>query len=287
MSVPAPASPAVALTIAGSDCSAGAGIQADLKTFTAAGVYGLTAVTCVVAEVPGDVVSIQPVDLSVIREQIECLAGAFPVAAIKTGMLHTREIISLVAACVRVMRHPSGGTLPDGNPIRPALVVDPVMIATSGEPLLEPDAIEAYTSELFPLATLITPNLDEAAALLGRPLGNVIAMRIGGRELADRYQTPVLLKGGHLGGATATDLLVYPGGRTVEYTAAYTPGVSTHGTGCTMSAAIAACLAIGMSLEEACNMAKEFVSSSVLHHFRWQTSDDKTVDALNHYVLPD
>lgn len=282
MSVPEPSAPAVALTIAGSDCSAGAGLQADLKTFTAAGVFGLTAVTCVVAEVPGEVVSIQPVELLVIREQIELCAAHFPIGAIKTGMLHSKAVISLVADCVRALRQRGGA---EGEPPRPALVIDPVMIASSGEPLLEPDAMEAYVKELFPLATLLTPNLDEASALLGRPLGNIIAMRIGGRELADKFHVPVLLKGGHLGGANATDLLIFPGGRTVEYTAPFTPGVSTHGTGCTFSAAITACLAMDMSLEDSVQMAKEFVSSAVQNHFRWGM-EKGPVDALNHFALP-
>jgi len=138
----------VALTIAGSDSSAGAGIQADLKTFSALGVYGLTAVTCVVAETPGRVSKIEPVSAATVREQIEVLLGSFPVAAIKTGLLFSAEIIRQIARTLREHR-----SIP--------LVIDPVMVATSGDPLLRDDAIEIYEHDLFPLSTLVTPNLRD------------------------------------------------------------------------------------------------------------------------------
>ncbi len=145
----------VALTIAGSDSSAGAGIQADLKTFEALGVYGLSAVTCVVAEIPGKVSRIEPVSVEMVREQIGVLVKNFPIAAIKTGLLCSAEIISAVAKSVFDLSR------------KVPLVVDPVITATGGDPLLKADAIETYKHELLPLATLITPNLDEAAQLLG------------------------------------------------------------------------------------------------------------------------
>src|SRR5437867_5283635 len=143
----------VALSIAGSDSSAGAGIQADLKTFSALGVYGLTAVTCIVAEVPGKVSRIEPVSARIVREQIEVLVKNFPIGAIKTGLLCSAEMISAVAKAIRSMHRNFASRVP--------VVIDPVIVATSGDPLLEPAAIEAYQKELFPLATLITPNLDE------------------------------------------------------------------------------------------------------------------------------
>src|SRR6266853_673069 len=143
----------LALTIAGSDCSAGAGIQADLKTFSALGVYGLTAVTCIVAEVPGKVSRIEPVSARIVQEQIEVLLRNFEIGAIKTGLLCSADIISTVAKAIRDVRVP--------------LVVDPVIVATSGDPLLEPAAIEAYEEQLFPLASLVTPNLYEAERFLG------------------------------------------------------------------------------------------------------------------------
>jgi hydroxymethylpyrimidine/phosphomethylpyrimidine kinase len=226
----------VALTIAGSDCSSGAGAQADLKTFTAFGVYGLTALTCVVAETPGRVQRIQAVETDVVANQIELLLESFPVGAIKTGMLYSAEIVSVVARSLRSAKR--------------ALVVDPVMVATSGDLLLKQEAIAVYEEELFPLAAVITPNLDEAATLLGRKIDGVEAMRSAGRELASRYGVPVLLKGGHLRGDTAIDML-FAGAEDREFTAPFVPGVDTHGTGCTYSAAIAAGLANGEPLEVA------------------------------------
>src|SRR5205809_6619518 len=154
----------VALTIAGSDCSAGAGIQADLKTFSALGVYGLTAATCIVAEIPGKVSRIEPASAKIVREQIEVLAKSFPIAAIKTGLLCSAEIVSAVAKAIQDIGKVFAQPIP--------LVVDPVFVATSGDPLLEPAAIETYEKELFPLASLITPNLDEAGRLLGAKIEN-------------------------------------------------------------------------------------------------------------------
>src|SRR5437763_1155297 len=253
----------VALTIAGSDSSAGAGIQADLKTFSALGVYGLTAVTCVVAETPGRVSKIEPVSAKLVGEQIEVVLRSFPVAAIKTGLLFSAEIIAEIARTLR------------GQTSRP-LVIDPVMVATSGNALLQSDAIETYERDLFPLATLVTPNLDEAARLLGRPIGDRFAMREGGRALAKKYGIPVLLKGGHLAGNEAVDLL-FVDDNVMEFSAPFSRGIATHGTGCTYSAAITAGLASGLSLEEAVRRAKEFVSATIAQHHAWGT-----VHALNH-----
>src|SRR5918996_2139733 len=146
-------SPPITLTIAGSDSSAGAGIQADLKTFSALGVYGLTAVTCIVAEVPGKVSRIEPVTARMVCEQIEVLLKNFPVRAIKTGLLCSAEIVCAVAQAIQDGKRKTARSI--------LFVVDPVMIATSGETLLEPEAVELYKNKLFPLATLITPNLDE------------------------------------------------------------------------------------------------------------------------------
>ena len=253
----------VALTIAGSDSSAGAGIQADLKTFSALGVYGVTAVTCVVAETPGRVSKIEPVSAALVREQIEVLLRNFPVAAIKTGLLFSAEIITQIAGALRGHR-----SIP--------LVIDPVMVATSGDALLQDDAIAEYERDLFPLATLLTPNLNEAARLLGKPSNDVTAMRDAGEILAKKYGVAVLLKGGHLAGDQAIDLL-FLGGNVIEFSAPFSRGVATHGTGCTYSAAIAAGLAKGLSLEEAVRRAKEFVSAAIAQHFAWTD-----IHALNH-----
>ena len=265
-----PNSPPVALTVAGSDNSAGAGVQADLKTFTAHGVYGLTAVTCVVAEVPGRVAAIQAMTPEIVRQQIELSLDAFPVAAMKTGMLWSRAIIDV---------------LTEGHRALPPLVVDPVMVASSGATLLAADALAAYRERLFPRATLVTPNLDEAGVLLGRSVGNLAEMRAGGIELSTRYGTAFLMKGGHLDGDEAVDLLCLPGGEITEYRAPFTRGVSTHGTGCTYSAAITAGLAQGLELRAAVAQAKRSVTTAVANFLRWQHGA-ASVDALNHWYSP-
>ncbi|MGH8093362.1 MAG: bifunctional hydroxymethylpyrimidine kinase/phosphomethylpyrimidine kinase [Chthoniobacterales bacterium] len=261
-------SPAVALTIAGSDCSAGAGLQADLKTFGALGVFGLTAVTCVVAEVPGKVSRIDAVDTRNVREQIELCLAHFPVRAIKTGLLCSAEIVETVADVLEA----SAGAIP--------IIVDPVMVATSGDILLQPEAIELYRGRLFPRATLVTPNIAEAAALTGQAVCNLAEMRVAGEELARKFGTPFLIKGGHLSGERAIDLLC-DGARVAEFSAPFVAGVSTHGTGCTCSAAIAAGLARGDSLEHAIARAKDFVSRAIREHFTWKKSLGE-VRALNH-----
>src|SRR5207253_1347809 len=209
----------VALSIAGSDSSAGAGIQADLKTFSALGIYGLTAVTCVVAEIPGKVSRIEPVSARIVREQIEVLAKNFQIGAIKTGLLCSAEIISAVAKAIRGMDRNFASRAP--------VVIDPVIVATSGDPLLEPTAIETYEKELFPLATLITPNLDEAERLLGTEIKDRQSMHRAGKELKREYGTAILLKGGHLAGDAAADLL-FIDGKVVEFSAPFVRGVATR-----------------------------------------------------------
>ena len=263
----------VALTIAGSDSSAGAGIQADLKTFSALGVYGLTAVTCVVAEMPGKVSRIEPVSAKMVREQIEVLARDFPIAAIKTGLLCSGEIISAVAHAIR-------GTAETAVPPIP-FVIDPVIVATSGDPLLDANAIESYTKELFPLATLITPNLLEAEKFIGEPVRDLKSMRRAGTELARRFRVSILLKGGHLAGDHAVDLLIADG-KITEFSAPFVRDVATHGTGCSYSAAITAGLASGLSLKSAIDRAKKFVTASITQRLRWKSKSGKNLDALNH-----
>jgi len=261
----------VALSVAGSDCSAGAGIQADLKTFTALGVYGLTAVTCVVAEIPRKVSWIEPITATMVREEIEVLLKNFSVGAIKTGLLCSAEIVSAVARAIQNANKETARPIP--------FVVDPVMIATSGDNLLEPGAVESYEKKLFPLATLITPNLDEAAALLGTTINPHKQMEIAAKALAQKYHASILLKGGHLRGDKATDLLFHDG-KLTEFSAPFVRGVQTHGTGCTYSAAITACLACGFSLEQTIKRAKKFVTESIARHYRWTSKSGGVVDAL-------
>jgi hydroxymethylpyrimidine/phosphomethylpyrimidine kinase len=244
-------------------------VQADLKTFGAFHVYGLTALTCVVAETPGKVARINDIGAEIVREQIEVLLESFPVAAIKTGLLYSGEVIATVAEVLR------------DRAAKIPLVIDPVMIATSGDLLLKPDAVKAY-EELFSLATLVTPNLDEAATLLGEPIKTLEAMRDAGAKLTTKYGASFLLKGGHLAGETAIDLL-FSGGKVFEFSAPFVRGVATHGTGCTYSAAITAELASGRSLHESIQRGKQFVTQAIAQHFSWRSNSGGTIHALNHW----
>lgn len=257
--------PAV-LTIAGSDNSCGAGAQADLKTITSLGGYAQTAITCVVAEVPGAVEMIQPVKAAVVEAQIRLSLQAFPVQAIKTGMLFSPAIVTRVASTLR--------KLAAGTP----LVVDPVMVASSGAPLLEDAAIAAYQTRLFPLATLITPNLDELRILSSMPCGNHRQMEEAGRALVDRFGCSVLAKGGHLGTKQAVDILITPEG-SERFTAPFRRRVDTHGTGCTFAAAIATGLAQGRSLSEAVARGKRFITAAIEQRLIWGRTT-----ALDHRV---
>lgn len=248
-------------------------MQADLKTFGAWGVYGITAVTCVVAEVPGHVVAIHALPAKAVCQQMHALFKVFPVAAVKTGMLYSGEIIEAVAEVC------------EEHPCVP-VVVDPVMVASSGDELLLPDAVALYRECLFPYATLVTPNLDEARALLGDgAIDTVAAMREAGRELCAMHEVAFLLKGGHLVGEEAVDVLCLPGGEMQEFRAPHTPGVPTHGTGCTYSAAIAAGLARGMDLPTAVAQGKRYVTASIVQSYFWEHGP-RAIHALNHRPDP-
>ena len=250
----------IVLTIAGSDSSCGAGVQADLKTISSLNCHGLTAITCIVAEAPGEVRSIQAVRPKIVRDQLEVLFANYPIAAIKTGMLYSPQIIRVVAEVL------------DGVEKLPPLVVDPVMVASSGDPLLKAGAIAAYRRHLFPLATLITPNLDELALLTNSTPTSLDSMRDAGKKLTASTGTSVLLKGGHLRGASALDLLLMPDWEEWEYGAPFIkrlPRGSTHGTGCTYSAATASGLAKGLRLHEAVAEAKEFITRAIAGSLQW------------------
>ncbi len=256
------------LSIAGSDCSAGAGIQADLKAVSALGGYALTALTSVVSETPGKVSMIRLLDAEFIADEIRLLLEAFPVRAAKTGMLGAA---AQVQAVVDAWSHHGKGI---------PLVVDPVMVATSGGRLLEDEAVLAVKNTLLPLATLITPNMDEARVLWGAEVESRETMQRCACDLAQRFGTSVLVKGGHLKDDRADDVLCTSDGVT-WLEAARTPGVQTHGTGCTYSAAIATGLGSGLPLVEAVRQAKIFVSAAISQHFAW-THGAGIVHALNH-----
>jgi len=261
----------VAVTIAGSDNSSGAGIQADLKTFTHFKVYAQTVITCVVAEVPGKVCSIQPVELRVIRDQLNLSLNRFPVRAVKIGMLFSPEIVDLICDVFE--------RLPPAR--RPFLVVDPVMIATTGDPLMQSAALARYTSRLFPLANLITPNLDEAATILATKLESLRELSAAANELYQKFCIPVLLKGGHLKSAEAIDVLINSDGMH-QFSEPYQDGILTHGTGCTYSAAIAANVALGLTLKEAVAVAKKYVTRAIRDSFHWKTTAGE-ISALRHF----
>jgi hydroxymethylpyrimidine/phosphomethylpyrimidine kinase len=239
----------IALTIAGSDSGGGAGIQADLKTFEAFGVFGTTAITAITVQNTVGVSAVHPVPLDIVRGQIAAVAADLPPAACKTGMLATRELVSTVARAI-------------GEHALPNFVLDPVMVATSGDRLLDEDAISAVTSELMPLATLITPNLDEAALLVGFEVSNVADMRMAARALCDAGAAAALVKGGHLSGDDVVDVL-FDGAEMHEYRHSRLHTSSTHGTGCTLSAAVAAGLGLGAGLGAAVEAALDYVHRAI------------------------
>lgn len=274
--------PHVALSIAGSDCSAGAGIQADLKTFQHFHVHGLTAISCVVSETANTFHHIHPVPPDVLADQIHLLLDSFPVAAIKTGMLYSRAHIIAVSRVLSAHAH-----IP--------LVVDPVMIASTGNPLIEPEAIEAYHSQFLSQATLITPNLPEAETLLGVSITHPSEIADAARTLAEQYSTNILLKGGHLNTPDCLDLLCSEEGEQCAFSSPRIPSRASHGTGCTLSAAITAGLACGKSLPAAVADAKDYLNQTLRtsyslehpHHiFQSLTVQHPQIDVLNQGTVP-
>lgn len=254
------------LSIAGSDNSGGAGIQADLKTLTTLGCYGTTAVTCVVAEHPGKVSRIEPMPETMVAQQVRLVFEAFPVAGAKTGMLFSEAIMEAVEG--------EWKRLPRRR--RPPLVVDPVMVATSGALLFCPEAVQALQERILPLAAVVTPNLDEAQVLMGRKLLDLEDVVRAAEVLARRFGVPFLVKGGHLRTRDSVDVL--HDGKTGRLFGTPTiRGVKTHGTGCTYSAAIAAGLAAGLPLERAVGRAKEFITEAISSSLKLGN-----FDCLNH-----
>lgn len=238
-----------ALTIAGSDSGGGAGIQADLKTFASLGVHGTSAITCLTAQNPRGVLAIQAAEVRVVRKQLEAVFAELPPAAVKTGMLYSAPIIKAVAGELARRNCP--------------LVVDPVMVSTSGARLLQPAAVEVLSRKLFPLAALLTPNLDEARLLTGQPLRSAEDLRGAARELHRRFGCAVLAKGGHLRGLKEAVDIFYDGRQELLLSAPFVRGISTHGTGCTYSAAITGYLAQGLALAEAVQCAKEYITQAI------------------------
>ncbi len=239
----------VALTIAGSDSGGGAGIQADLKTFQAYGVFGTSAITAVTAQNTLEVRAIQKIEPDVVADQIRAVAEDLKPAAAKTGMLADASIIEAVAATLQEVG-------------LEALVVDPVMVAKSGDRLLQEDAVSALTTILLPLAEVVTPNLPEAAILAGRVVDTVEDMKAAAEVILEKGAKSVLLKGGHLSGDVLVDVY-YDGDNWREWRQTRLDTRHTHGTGCTISAAICAGLALGRARVDAVINARDFTRRAI------------------------
>ncbi|NMM76322.1 bifunctional hydroxymethylpyrimidine kinase/phosphomethylpyrimidine kinase [Acidovorax sp. SRB_14] len=238
------------LSIAGSDSGGGAGIQADLKTFSALGCYGMTAISAITAQNTQGVRAIHGIPPDMLRAQIDAVAEDIGVDAVKIGMLHSPEVVRVVVKAIA--RHQML-----------QVVLDPVMVATSGDRLMSQETVGVLVEELFPLATVVTPNLDEAALLLGRTIDGADALDDAASALLALGAPAVLLKGGHLPGDTVIDVLALAGGGRLRL---QSPRIATHnghGTGCTLSSAIAAHLALGLPLPQAVEQARAYVLGAI------------------------
>jgi hydroxymethylpyrimidine/phosphomethylpyrimidine kinase len=247
ITMPTPLS--VALTIAGSDSGGGAGIQADLKTFHAFGVFGTSALTAITAQNTTGVRSVHPIPLAMVRDQIDAVVEDLAPGAVKTGMLATAELVETVADAIA------------GHGLH-AYVLDPVMVATSGDRLLDEDAVEVISNRLLPLARVVTPNLDEARILTGQAVEGVQGQSDAARALVDMGAEAALVKGGHGEGAEVIDLLRI-GSEEHIWRRPRLRTRNTHGTGCTLSAGIAAGLAAGLDTAEAVDRALSFVHAAI------------------------
>jgi hydroxymethylpyrimidine/phosphomethylpyrimidine kinase len=259
------------LSIAGSDSGGGAGVQADLKTFAALGCFGTTAITALTAQNTTGVRAIHAVPLDMLAAQIDAVVEDIGVDATKIGMLHSAPTIETVCAAL------------DRHHLRP-VVLDPVMVATSGAALIDPTAIAALVRLLFPRVLLVTPNLDEAAMLVGRPLHTEADMAAAAQQLLEMGACAVLLKGGHLAGDTVADLLLRAGEAPLWMRAPRIATPNTHGTGCTLSSAITARLALGDDLPQAVQHAREYVRVALAAGAGVRTG--KGSGPLNHGFAP-
>lgn len=244
-----------ALTVAGSDSGGGAGIQADLKVFHTLGIHGTSAITCLTCQNPREVRAVQPAGADIVRQQLEAVLDELPPRAIKTGMLYSTPIMQAIADVLAAWP-------------RIPLVVDPVMVATSGAALLKPASRRALRSRILPLATLTTPNLDEASMLTQRQLSTPEHLRSGARQIHEEFGCAVLIKGGHLKGTREAIDIFYDGKSELLLTAPFVKGVHTHGTGCTLSAAITGYLALGHTLSAAVQKAKSYVTAAIVNSRR-------------------
>ena len=253
-------SPPIALTIAGSDCSGGAGIQADLKTFQHFGVHGLSAVTSVVAETPLEVRQLESVSIPLLQDQINILLETYPINAIKLGLLPSRRCVIAVTAALQDSSVP--------------LIIDPVMISSSGDLLMEEDAAATFIERLLPMATLITPNIPEAAFILGEKIAGKDELEAAAKKLAEKFNTSCLVKGGHLSGENEIlDVLWHDGkAHHFKHSTIQLPNMTKgiHGTGCTLSSAIAAGVALRKPPTEAVSDGINFVQGLIKNAHVWE-----------------
>jgi hydroxymethylpyrimidine/phosphomethylpyrimidine kinase len=238
------------LTIAGSDSGGGAGIQADLKTFSALGCYGMTAITALTAQNTQGVQAIHGVPAAFLKAQLQSVLDDIGVDAVKIGMLHAPDIVEVVAWAI------------DHYQLK-NLVLDPVMVATSGDRLIAEETVSVLVRELFPRAQVLTPNLDEAALLLGRPLRHVSQLHAAASDLQAMGASAVLLKGGHLEGNEVVDVLSQAGLSPEVFSSARIQSPNVHGTGCSLSSAIAAHLALGLTLTQAVAHARQYILQAI------------------------
>jgi len=253
-----------ALTIAGSDSSGGAGIQADLKTFAANGVYGMSVITAVTAQNTRGVLAVEDLSIEVIQKQIEAIYDDIQVDAVKVGMVSRSETINTISSNLKQYHADN-------------VVVDPVMVAKSGFNLLQPEAVTALIEKLLPLATVVTPNIPEAEIITAMVIKNIDDMERAAARIYEMGPQNVLLKGGHLMDQ-ATDVL-FDGTKYLHLTAERIPAKNTHGTGCTLSSAIAADLAKGYSITDAARQAKEYLTIAIKHAL----DIGKGVGPINHF----
>jgi len=257
----------VALTIAGSDSGGGAGVQADLKTFVALGVHGTSAIACLTAQNPRRMLAVEACSPKMLRQQIEAVFEELNPAAVKTGMLFSAENISIIAEFFQNSKFKAKNL---------KLIVDPLMVSTSGAQLLKPAALKILTQKLLPLAALVTPNLSEAEILCGQKISSVEEMRVAARKVHARFGCAVLLKGGHLPFVEkskrktiqqAVDIF-FDGETELLLSAPFVRGVRTHGTGCTYSAAICAALALGHDLPRAVAIGKNYITAAISNSYK-------------------
>jgi hydroxymethylpyrimidine/phosphomethylpyrimidine kinase len=248
----------IALTIASSDSGGGAGVQADLKTFAALGVHGASAIACLTAQNPKRVFAVEPCPPKILRQQIEAVFAELPPQSVKTGMLFS-------AANLRVVVEFFGAQT--ARP-RVPLVVDPVMVSTSGATLLAPAARKILMEKLLPLAALVTPNLDEAEILAEQKIREPEDLRSAARKIFSRFGCAVLVKGGHLNDTREAVDIFWDGHTELLLSAPFVKGVSTHGTGCTYSAAICAGLALGCDLPQAVELGKNFITAAIAGSYK-------------------